>query len=408
MTTGSSSFNRVAFVKDGWPYYDYGQKTWTGGDTPSSSRPKDKVVKRYKYFVTEVVNGHKVPVPKEILRTRLVPSRSRPLPPHDYTCAGKEFNQDWYEVSWSGGTQHQVLSLINELPHLSAWTPNDDIKLLSKLRNDIAGSDFNAAVTSAESIKTLTMISEHSKRLYLTLSNFRKGNFRRAADELFGGRRSLKKPSSTASSNWLAMKYGWLPLLNDVSNGAQFLAYTFNSPRVFRVVTQRSLGEKGDSSYDFPYWGLNGGSYVMAHMERKESKRIVALLTEVNVPALAGLEDPASVAWELVPYSFVIDWFIPIGNWLSARGLAQSLTGTFITSYVHKERLSYLWIKNQGSVSYSFSRRLSRGAWSSWNFSRTVSTSLDVPTRPIVKPLGSLLSWDKAVTSVALLTNLKR
>jgi len=30
------------------------------------------------------------------------------------------------------------------------------------------------------------------------------------------------------------------------------------------------------------------------------------------------LTNPALVAWELVPFSFVADWFVPIGSWLTA------------------------------------------------------------------------------------------
>jgi hypothetical protein len=32
----------------------------------------------------------------------------------------------------------------------------------------------------------------------------------------------------------------------------------------------------------------------------------------------AGVINPLSIAWELSPYSFVVDWFIPVGNVLSA------------------------------------------------------------------------------------------
>lgn len=30
-----------------------------------------------------------------------------------------------------------------------------------------------------------------------------------------------------------------------------------------------------------------------------------------------GLTNPLDVAWEVLPFSFVVDWFIPIGNWLN-------------------------------------------------------------------------------------------
>ena len=33
--------------------------------------------------------------------------------------------------------------------------------------------------------------------------------------------------------------------------------------------------------------------------------------------ANTGLLNPLSVAWELVPYSFVADWFLPVGSYLN-------------------------------------------------------------------------------------------
>lgn len=35
-----------------------------------------------------------------------------------------------------------------------------------------------------------------------------------------------------------------------------------------------------------------------------------------------GLANPAEVVWELVPFSFVLDWFLPVGDWLSTLDAA--------------------------------------------------------------------------------------
>lgn len=39
-----------------------------------------------------------------------------------------------------------------------------------------------------------------------------------------------------------------------------------------------------------------------------------------------GLMDPASTAWELVPWSFVVDWTLPIGDWLSSLSATLGLS----------------------------------------------------------------------------------
>jgi hypothetical protein len=44
--------------------------------------------------------------------------------------------------------------------------------------------------------------------------------------------------------------------------------------------------------------------------------------------------DPLSVAWELLPWSFVVDWFIPIGSYLDLVNQVPSLKGRFLTTTV--------------------------------------------------------------------------
>jgi hypothetical protein len=51
-----------------------------------------------------------------------------------------------------------------------------------------------------------------------------------------------------------------------------------------------------------------------------------------------GLTNPIAVAWELVPFSFAVDWFLPVGNTLSALTAGQGLTwlGGYITKRVYR------------------------------------------------------------------------
>lgn len=409
MTTGSTSFSKVVKTVGGWPFYHYGNKTWSGGNTPSNLRPKTKVFRKYSFVRYERdANGNKYAKLVEVVRTRLKPSSARSLPPNAYTANGKDFVQDDFIVGVPGSFSLNG-GIINELPFETLWDSSDDIALISKLRDNIAGSDFNAAVTSAEMHKTMAMLADNAKRVRLFYSNFRKGNLPRAVDELFAGRR-LKRPPKRASSNWLELQYGWLPLLKDVHSGAQFAATLFNSPRVFRCEASRGALGVSSSSKDYQYWGLGSYGDIYVNMRHQESKKIIALLTEVNVPQLAGLEDPLSVGWELCPFSFVVDWFIPVGSWLSARSLSQSISGTFITCHRRRNRFNYAWIRPvSGTPSgFGFIKRPNAAQWSRWYFERSISTTLPVPIRPQAKPLAKIPSIAKAITSLALLTSLRR
>lgn len=75
--------------------------------------------------------------------------------------------------------------------------------------------------------------------------------------------------------------------------------------------------------------------------------------------ASIGLLNPAQVAWELVPYSFVVDWFLPVGSFLET--LTDTAGLTFVSG-VQTYRVvsqfqseftppSYSWPKWSGSFS---------------------------------------------------------
>lgn len=292
------------------------------------------------------------------------------------------------------------------------WTSNDDLALISKLRERVAGSSFNAGVSLAEAPKGLDMIADSAKRIGYALRFVRKGKFENAYQALTGldrdGKVSVKwKPSEkmagrlypkfdkekfskeNTASNWLQLQYGWLPLLNDAKEGAEFLAQQ-TLPRKYKVRVRRHVTAPIQGAAYFTKW--KGQNTVHG--------QIVATLVEVNVPALAGLTDPASVAWELVPYSFVVDWFIPIGEYLSARGLAQSLTGTFVTTKFTRGVATFVGFdQSVGLKSFSGASRYERCF-----VKRTVSTSLAIPL-PEVKPLSEVFSWKRAANATALLIN---
>jgi hypothetical protein len=113
----------------------------------------------------------------------------------------------------------------------------------------------------------------------------------------------------------------------------------------------------------------------------------------------------ASVAWEKLPYSFVADWFIPIGSYIEACRTAADISGTIVRSL--KQDTIYLDYKYGPGI-------LVKGDWSGpgtsyrrMTFTRSVSSEIRVP-----HPLSSLAaddllqykSWRHAANAVALLT----
>lgn len=310
-----------------------------------------------------------------------------------------------YSMNYSKGYQPSISSDQGHGPYTfgylfgnpgirPAWTDNDELALINKLRSAVQGSDFNLGVFLAEAPEAVRMIGDAAERLANGIRAFKRGRILKAASILTKGR-NIKRPHRiTASSNWLELQYGWLPLVNDMDSGARYLAHKFNSKPLTRVKVSRSVvNEFTDNLNESPLFRASSDSWSFTR------KRIIANLREVDQVQLSGLTDPASVAWELLPWSFVIDWAIPIGDYLSARSVVGSLKAEFIITTVTKS-----YFRPDRDVVYSGPRWVgAESYWHSWGtMSREVTSTLTVPF-PKIKPLSEILSWKRAANAVALL-----
>jgi hypothetical protein len=287
----------------------------------------------------------------------------------------------------------------------TGWTANDTLATVGKLRTAVAGSDFNAGVALGEGREALAMIANSAIRIRTALSMVRRLRFDLAAEALLTtpgpkyGRYHLnswggKGSSKIMSAGWLELQYGWLPLVQDAKAGAEFLAKVLEFPLMQTYKVRRTKRMNLSIQDGWPQKDIATLGYTRY--------QILARLTEVDSIQLSGLSDPLSVAWELVPYSFVADWFIPIGSYLAARGLAQALTGTFVETKTTYTEASY---SRNDYQTPPYMQTFTPGArtWSrTISMERVVGTSLTVPV-PSWKPLSSVASWQHCANAVALL-----
>lgn len=317
------------------------------------------------------------------------------------------------------------------------FTVADQNALIGQLRTKVAGSNFNAAVFLGEAPRSLKMIAESTSQVYKAYRSIRRGQPLEAVSALFGAGRSIvtkvsrgKGPKSNfingrevltysvapprgpkflvqeskeaAASNWLALQYGWKPLLGDIHDAAVFIDHQLRRPCSYRVTALRFAN--GARLGAFVNVALGGGRPVWIQHRNVSSTRIVAHFTEIDVPRLTGIMNPETVAWELVPFSFVVDWFIPIGNYLDNRALNQALKGSYVTTRKH--------VVSSADGKVVTSRTIdSKLNYKGGNQSRMVkitrTLSNDIPNHlPNVVPLSKAFSWTRAANAVALMVGL--
>jgi hypothetical protein len=145
-------------------------------------------------------------------------------------------------------------------------------------------------------------------------------------------RASIKDTTMNASSLWLEYRYGWLPLYS-TAYGAMVAYDKIARRKHVRHVFGRSTNVPTPSS---GYWEGEHGLYCTRNKfgnsnfpawmswkifwTQRETLRIqVGYYLELKNSNLAtnsvlGLSDPLTLAWELMPLSFVVDWFVNAGD----------------------------------------------------------------------------------------------
>jgi len=416
MTTGHVLKDNTALVPGpiytgGSPRFGpYFKKDWSGADRPAVPGVKYPPVPPFAYNAfrkdgSRVLRYHKSAPLKPAGRTRKAADGE-----HAYSVIVDNLftpMMEVYQKSNGAFLGNQSNTWFGSGTWATRWSSNDDLKLIQKLRERMNGSQFDAGVFLGTGLQTVELIGGTATRIYKAYKAVRRGNLKKAASALgiirprFPPRLPVKSKSERIAQDWLGLQYGWLPLLSDVKQLAESLSHHVNAPFRQTYVVRRKIDDGKVSLIG----GVNPG--VIRKSYTKESGQIIARFTELpSIWKLEGLTDPTSLAWEVTPWSFVVDWFIPIGDWLEARSFASGLTGTFITT---KRMEVGIFDIDPAPTDVSRIYKIKGSYFRKYvKVDRSVSSSLSVPI-PSFVPLGDVPGWRRAANAVGLLvTNGRR
>jgi hypothetical protein len=205
----------------------------------------------------------------------------------------------------------------------------------------------------------------------------------------------FKRGAKSFGDNYLEFHFGWEPLVKDIWSAAHIaledpfkgLGKRFKSAATAKGVT--TLGNK------------NSRYAVWRELTWKESVCLRANIqvTNPNLHQLQqmGLLNPAVVLWELVPYSFVLDWFVNVGDTLSSftdfAGLTLSYSSsTRLIRCKENKFYNYPWVPYpRGTVDHV-----------------SLVRSLGIPKPQLAFKEVKLPSVTRGLTAVSLLTQFLR
>lgn len=216
--------------------------------------------------------------------------------------------------------------------HLSS-AEFDSLRRLIERAN--GGITSNIAQDFAQFGQTTKLIADTAKRLVKAGVALKKGNIPGAVQALWSGhtpRFHGKGPSFSKSfaNNWLELQYGWKPLIQDVRDSMEALKRLNNasSPSVLRVTS--SATKESESSIPI----MSGGSPATKIGEHKlviRTRCHFSLRFKIDDKLKVflnqtGFTNPINLLWEILPFSFVADWFIPIGPYLETLSSFDGLS----------------------------------------------------------------------------------
>lgn len=392
MTTGSRiiaspSYNYYA----GQGYLPSGRtssKSWVGADCDGSAAP------------VSGPRGYKTGRGKKRVK---LPEHPYSMNLYDQTCPIIGFRQDG--VQWASLTTSACNFWGIETDIWNTWDRSQYYKLVSRIQKIAYGSEFNPAVFAAESGEALKMISNAAIRIGSALRRLRIGDIHGLFEALgvepnAGFLASYRKRGVSVNSmkglsqSWLELMYGWLPLVQDMEDGAHYIADAMTGavkPPCIRV--SRTWAE---------YRSCPSPAYTSGFQKVVDIRTLRIKVSTWNAepryrPAWASA---ATVAWELLPWSFVFDWAVPVGPYLETMRTASSISGEFTTSHTLVRTGTDWSMPGPVTITGILGDPPKR---QDVYYTRGISTELIVPPPASVKSIEKVLSPIHAANTVALL-----
>lgn len=213
--------------------------------------------------------------------------------------------------------------------------------------NRVPGSSINAFVTALELPETLTMLANAALAAGEAIKRFAKGDIaggiKALGQEGKLGRRSKARVKAASSHGgkspydkdytitdngyklpeniYLEYVFGWAPFIGDIQGALKALDKKYEKGKKFTGTASnngegptaaratRMLTGYGNGQKSIP---TRAGTKVTSSARVQNSQ--AALLNGI------GVVNPIAALWEIIPYSFLVDYFVDVGGYL------QSLT----------------------------------------------------------------------------------
>ena len=239
-------------------------------------------------------------------------------------------NDGWNPLGMSNVRRSHIWSRLTDVdplvsgPNRTYWTTALlkerralDEQTLAKLYKRISEQKVHVANFIAQRAQTVDLLVTSSRRL-LELMRLKRRVLSSAGKYLLNPKK--------IGDDFLAFQFGWKPLLSDIFSASEALSNISDADKDTLIFSSGSRVP------------LNGNYLVGPELLKLEGLlqcRYTVRFGVANPAAQSlrsyGLINPLEIAWEVLPWSFVVDWFLPVGQYiqnLSATAGLEFLTAT--------------------------------------------------------------------------------
>lgn len=228
---------------------------------------------------------------------------------------------------------------------------------------EIYGNSFDALTALAELGDVKRLFSGVSRKLTRMIKDPGKYNEYLTTDQV--------------GDIWLGTRYGILPLINDLT-GLYDAIMNYDAAR--KIWSQRSGTSYTDYSnetrtFDF---GTLGHWHIVDEYETTHSIR-GSVTAEFTPPRIST--NPLVTGWEVVPFSFMVDWVVGVGKALQAASLQAQAKGVASSIGVHSETI-YEGYHIDPTPDPTYTYKTFTGSTFKWSAEKSVRTPASIPTLP--------------------------
>lgn len=279
----------------------------------------------------------------------------------------------WVGSSNFGGTYYDGVPV---------FPSNLENQAIIKARLKLKNQKVNLGQAFAERGQTVRLVGSTLTRLVELVHNVKRRRFPKKEDFF---------------DYWLELQYGWKPLLSDVYGSVQALHEREKEADRGKVCVKSFVKSK-DRTERVVYTDFGVCHTQLTKVRNIEHKGMIRLdFVQSNAPltgtlSQVGITNPLELAWELLPWSFVADWFVPVGDYLSVLDATLGwdfLGGSFSQKTTVKSHPTSARVNPSGSMLAPLTHHMSSsGEGRQVHFKRKTYGSPPLPTLPSLSKLG--------------------